>query len=44
MTKRVKVNFETINKGKFENIPNEKICETNKRIKEIMNKFIRKLK
>jgi hypothetical protein len=40
MSKRVKINFETINKDKYEKIPWKKIHETNKRIKEAMRKFI----
>ena len=34
MSKRIKINFETVNEGKYEIIPKEKIFETNKRIKE----------
>lgn len=44
MSKRVKINFETINKGKYEIIPCEKIHETNKRIKEVMRKLRGKFK
>lgn len=44
MSKRVKVNFESINKGKYEIIPWEKIYETNKCIKEAMRKLKRKFK
>ena len=44
MSKRVKINFETVNKGKYEIIPPEKIAESRKRIAENMRKFIRKLK
>lgn len=44
MSKRVKINFETINEGKYKIIPPEKIAESNSRIKEAMKKFIRKLK
>jgi hypothetical protein len=44
MSKRVKINFETINKGKYEIIPWEKIHETNKRIKEAMRKLRGKFK
>ena len=40
MSKRVKIDFESINKGKYEIIPPEKIAETNARIKkEMKNKF-----
>jgi hypothetical protein len=44
MSKRVKVNFETINKGKYKVIPWEKIHETNKLIKEAMRKLRGKFK
>jgi hypothetical protein len=44
MSKRVQLNFETINKGKYEIIPWEKIHETNKRIKEAMRKLRGKFK
>jgi hypothetical protein len=44
MSKRVKISFETINEGKYEIIPPEKIAESRKRIAENMRKFIRKLK
>jgi len=44
MSKRVKINFETVNKGKYEIIPPEKIAESRKRIAENMRRFIRKLK
>jgi hypothetical protein len=43
MSKRIKINFETINKCKYEIIPWEKIHETNKRIKGAMRK-LRKFK
>ena len=39
MSKRVKINFETVNKGKYEIIPPEKIAETNARIKKAMKEF-----
>ena len=39
MSKRVKINIETINKGKYEIIPPEKIAETNARIKKAMKGF-----
>jgi hypothetical protein len=44
MSKRVKINFETVNKGKYEIIPPEKIAESRKRIAENMRRFIRKPK
>jgi hypothetical protein len=44
MSKRIKINFETINKGKYEIIPPKEIAESNARIKKAMNEFIRKLK
>jgi hypothetical protein len=44
MSKRVKVNFESINKGKYEIIPWEKIRETNKGIKEAIRKLRGKFK
>lgn len=43
MSKRVKINFETINKGKYEIIPPEKMEKSRKRIRENMRKFIRNL-
>lgn len=39
MSKRIKINFETVNGGKYEIIPKEKIAETNARIKENMKKI-----
>ncbi len=44
MSKRVKINFETVNKGRYNIIPPEKIAESRKRIAENMREFIRKLK
>lgn len=44
MSKRSKVNFESLNEGKYEIIPWEKIHETNKRIKEFFRKFKKKIK
>jgi len=44
VSKRVKINFETINKGRYEIIPPEKIEESRKRIAKNMREFIRKLK
>ena len=37
MSKRVKINFETVNEGKYEIIPPEKVAESNARIKKEMN-------
>lgn len=39
MSKRVKINFETITKGEYEIIPPEKIAESNARIKKAMKEF-----
>ena len=39
MSKRVKINFETINEGKYEIIPPEKIAESNARIKKAMKEI-----
>ncbi len=44
MSKKIKINFETINKGKYEIIPPQEIAESNARIKKAMKKFIKKLK
>jgi len=44
MSKRVKINFETINKGRYEIIPPEKIAESRERIKQNMKAFIKKMK
>lgn len=44
MSNRIKINFETINKGKYEIIPPKEIAESNARIKKAMKEFIRKLK
>lgn len=43
MSRRSKVNFETLNDGKYEIIPWEKIYETNKRIKKGIRDFKKKL-
>lgn len=43
ISKRIKINFETINKGKYEIIPSEKIHETNKRIKKALRKLKQKV-
>ncbi len=42
MSKRVKINFEIINKGRYEIIPPEKVAESRARIKHNMKTFIRK--
>lgn len=39
MSKRVKINFESLNKDKYEVIPPNKIEETNLRIKKAMKEF-----
>jgi len=44
MSKRTKISFETINKGRYEIIPPEKIAESRERIKKNMRAFIRKMK
>lgn len=44
MSKRVKINFETINQGKYQIIPWEKIHETNKGVKEAIRKLRGKFK
>ena len=36
MTKRVKINFQSINEGNYTVIPKEEIAEVNKRIREAM--------
>ena len=41
--KRVKINFETINKGNYKIIPAEKIDESRRRIKSEMKKFVTNL-
>ena len=41
MSKRVKINFETANKGKYTVIPAEEIAEVNKRIREAMIPVVR---
>ena len=43
-TKRVKINFKTINKDNYQIISKEKIDETNKLIRVEMRNFMRKLK
>jgi len=44
MSKRVKINFESVNKGKYTIIPPEDIAESNERIKKAMKTIIRKHK
>jgi hypothetical protein len=39
MSKRVKINFENINKGRYEIIPPEKVAESRERIKQYMKTF-----
>jgi hypothetical protein len=43
MSKRVKINFEIINKGRYEVIPPEKIAESKERIKQNMKTFLKKI-
>lgn len=42
MSKRIKINFKIINKGKYTIIPLKEIIETNESIKKNMRKIIRK--
>jgi hypothetical protein len=44
MSKRVKINFKTVNEGKYTVIPGEEIAEVNKRIREAMIPVIREYK
>jgi len=44
MSKRLKVSFESVNKGKYAIIPKASIAETNKRIKEEMRIFMKSKK
>jgi hypothetical protein len=44
MSKRVKISFETVNKGNYEIIPPEEIAESRERIKQNMKVFLRKNK
>ncbi len=44
MSKRVKINFETINKGRYEIIPPEKVAESREQIKQNMKTFLKKIK
>ncbi len=41
MTKRIKINFNSINEGRFTIIPKSEIAEVNKRIKSKMKSIIR---
>jgi hypothetical protein len=43
MSKRVKINFESINKERYEIIPPEKVAESRERIKQNMKTFIKKI-
>lgn len=43
-TKRVKINFETVNHGRYKIIPPQKVAETNARIKKAMRSIVKKLK
>ena len=44
MSKRVKINFEIINKERYEIIPPEKVAESRERIKQNMKTFLKKIK
>jgi hypothetical protein len=43
MSKRVKINFENINNGRYEIILPEKVAESRERIKQNMKTFIKKI-
>jgi hypothetical protein len=43
VSKRVKINFEIINKGKYQLIPSKEIAESRQRIAGNMRNFIRRL-
>ena len=43
MSKRVKINFEIINKERYEIIPPEKVAESRERIKQNMKTFLKKI-
>ena len=43
MSKRVKINFESINKERYAIIPPEKVAESRERIKQNMKTFIKKI-
>jgi hypothetical protein len=44
MSKRVKINFESINKERYEIIPPEKVAESRERIRQNMKTFLKKIK
>lgn len=44
MSKRVKINFQTINEGNYTVIPGKEIAEVNKRIREAMLPVVREFK
>jgi hypothetical protein len=44
MSKRVKINFEIINKGRYVIIPPEKVAESREQIKQNMKTFLKKIK
>lgn len=44
VSKRTKISFEIINKGRYQIIPPEKIADSNSRIKKAMSDFIKKMK
>ena len=43
MSKRVKINFESINKERYEIIPPEKVAESREQIKQNMKTFLKKI-
>jgi len=43
MSKRVKINFEILNKGRYEIIPPEKVAGSRERIKQHMKTFLKKI-
>jgi hypothetical protein len=43
MRERVKINFESLNQGKYEVIPPEKIAGSRERIKQNMKTFLKKI-
>lgn len=42
MSKRIKINFDTVNEGKYEIIPPEQIAQSIKNIREGMKEVFRK--
>jgi hypothetical protein len=44
MSKRVKIDFKEIMKGKYTFIPQEEICASNKRIRAEMKEILKKFK